>query len=48
MPFFKHIKPYSHERNNMENAKETYYFMIEFMRRIMSSKMVSDFLGRNI
>ena len=39
--FFWKIKPYSREGNNTKNAKGIYYFMIEFMCRIMSFKMAS-------
>ena len=40
-PFFREIKPYNHGGNNIKNAKGTYYFIIEFMCRIPSFKMVS-------
>ena len=38
-PFFQEIKPYNHGGNNIKDAKETYYFMIEFTCRITSFKM---------
>ena len=41
MPFFREIKPYSRGGNDIKNAKRTYHFIIEFMCRIMSFKMVS-------
>ena len=40
-PFFREIKPYNRRGNNTKNAKGTYYFMIEFICRITSFKMVS-------
>ena len=40
-PFFREIKPYSRGGNDIKNAKGTYYFIIEFMCRIMSFKMAS-------
>ena len=41
IPFFREIKPYNREGNNIKNAKGTYHFMIEFMCRMTSFKMVS-------
>ena len=40
-PFFREIKPYSRGGNNIKNAKRIYYFIIEFMCRTTSFKMVS-------
>ena len=39
--FFKEIKPYSRKGNNIKNAKRIYHFIIEFMCKIMSSKMAN-------
>ena len=40
-PFFREIKPYSREGNNIKNTKGTYYFIIEFIYRTTNFKMVS-------
>ena len=40
-PFFREIKPYNRGGNNIKNTKRTYYFIIEFMYRTISFKMVS-------
>ena len=40
-PFFREIKPYSRGGNNIKNTKGTYYFIIEFICKIMSFKMAS-------
>ena len=39
--FFWEIKPYSRGGNDTKNAKRTYYFIIEFICRTTSFKMVS-------
>ena len=39
--FFREIKPYSRGGNDIKNAKGIYYFMIEFICRIISFKMAS-------
>ena len=40
-PFFWKIKPYNRRENNTKNAKKTYHFIIEFIYKITSFKMVS-------
>ena len=40
-PFFREIKLYNREGNNIKNAKGTYYVIIEFTYRTTSFKMVS-------
>ena len=40
-PFFREIKPYSRGGNNIKNAKKTYHFIIKFICRTTSFKMVN-------
>ena len=39
--FFREIKPYNRGGNDTKDAKGTYYFIIEFMCRIMSFKIAN-------
>ena len=39
--FFRKIKPYNRGGNNIKKAKRIYYFIIEFICRIISYKMAS-------